>query len=1120
MNLMKAGLVLSSLSILQTAALAEPGWLQVNDNGVLTCSGLTMSVSHHGPGWKSKTQDSVLSAKAGQPVRADGEFTLHGKLVVDSGQECDFKEKVVGLATDTVNYQASVQVPEGVQTNELALRIKLPMDKYAGKKLQVDDTEITLPETFDKAKWLRLSRPLAKKVSVPVDGAKLTFTGEFPLFLQDDRPYGANSYSLRICFTPARGLIKDASLALLINRTPYESSPIAMAKQCNMGFKDELSEDHKGGWTDQGPENDLRAIRPGLLNVGGVKFNIVDPAKNGGLSCLALKGEERGYFAASAEVPASGRFRFLYLLHTLAWATSFNGEVGKLVVKYQDGSSTTINVMAGDDVGDWWKPAVRPNGAVAWTAENKNAHVGLFMSRFAIERKPLAAVELVSNGKVVWMVVAMTGADEDIPLPVERSQYITAGSDWKPIEFERDILKGSVLDSSAQLDSPAGKYGFVVSRDGNLEFAGRPGVPVKFYGANLCRRSAMMSTKEWNERLADRLARIGYNAMRLMIVDDHIVKKTKTSSTELDPVEMDKLDHMFSCLKQRGIYVTIDMYTYRKLVKGEIEEFPDVEKLVPLFPSLVFVSESAMANWERLSKNWLTHLNPYTGLQWKDDPALMGISLINEDSIFDMYKKSPYTLELFQRKFEGWLGAKGLASVESQRKKELFNEFLMEKYRAGFERMKRFLQGLGVKTLITDQNHCSSIPLALLRDEYDYVDVHVYWDHPSDINGFPAAIHNRSAISNSAQTTEVFTQRIFGKPAESTEWNFVHPNESKAEGGAMFPAYSALQNWDAVFRFTYAHDEPSVKGEEVGTGRRYFNVVMDPIYTLSEKIGVAFFLRGDVKQSQLFLPLLLSMRYADAIEKVEAYPQGVKRLGLIGQTGTIVLDRELNPTTQNAATLRAIVEAPAFAGVEKGLAVGKVGKPYFLIDPKNDLVAEMAQAGYIDSSLVDVEKGVYRSSTGQIELSQSAETFKVVTPKSEALVVPTGKTLAGDFMQVENKVSRGVFFASSVDGQKLAESGRLLLLHLTDCQNSLMKFGNQSMTSVAGWGGLPLLIKRGEARITLKGKFDGFKLYAVSTAGERLFELKYDTAAQGIVFNSSVFTEKGPVLAYELVKER
>ncbi len=108
-----------------------------------------------------------------------------------------------------------------------------------------------------------------------------------------------------------------------------------------------------------------------------------------------------------------------------------------------------------------------------------------------------------------------------------------------------------------------------------------------------------------------------------------MVKREGGRSTELDPVRMDQLDYLVFCLKQRGIYIVSDLYVSRHLEVGEIPEFPGQRVWQETFKPLLFVLDSVMENWKRFTANWLNHRNPYTGLTWKEDPALVSVSLVN-----------------------------------------------------------------------------------------------------------------------------------------------------------------------------------------------------------------------------------------------------------------------------------------------------------------------------------------------------------------------------------------------------------------------------------------------------------------------------------------------------------
>ena len=93
---------------------------------------------------------------------------------------------------------------------------------------------------------------------------------------------------------------------------------------------------------------------------------------------------------------------------------------------------------------------------------------------------------------------------------------IEAGPDWIPV-VGGAIEPGSALDFSVLRPSgkPVGRYGRVIARNGHFEFEGRPGVAQRFYGANLCFGANFPKTAEEAHALAQTLASVGYNAIRI-----------------------------------------------------------------------------------------------------------------------------------------------------------------------------------------------------------------------------------------------------------------------------------------------------------------------------------------------------------------------------------------------------------------------------------------------------------------------------------------------------------------------------------------------------------------------------------------------------------------------------
>ena len=131
--------------------------------------------------------------------------------------------------------------------------------------------------------------------------------------------------------------------------------PIDLAPYANRGFADEIENDGKGGWFDQG-RNDFRTMPTGNVTAAGILFRIVDPAKNNGKGCLITAGSARPDFPHAIKgIKVNGKFSRLFFLHTAAWGGA--ADAGRYRINYADGSSVELPLGGNRNIGDWWNPA-------------------------------------------------------------------------------------------------------------------------------------------------------------------------------------------------------------------------------------------------------------------------------------------------------------------------------------------------------------------------------------------------------------------------------------------------------------------------------------------------------------------------------------------------------------------------------------------------------------------------------------------------------------------------------------------------------------------------------------------------------------------------------------------
>ena len=256
---------------------------------------------------------------------------------------------------------------------------------------------------------------------------------------------------LRLSFSRPWGKIRRSDLKVRLNYTPYASHPIYLRQAVNMGFRDKFPGDGKGGWTDQGPQNDLRAMTSGPQTLGGIPFDIIDPATNRGRSCLAMRGTHRPYFLEKARVAFPGvEGKYLYLLNAMAWLPGGKKiRCGAVRIGYGDGTEQTQKLISGVDTADFWNPLELKNGTVVWRNSNGEADIGLYVTKIPLqEGKKTVSLEFLSRGQV-WMIPAATVSDREIDRRASIIRTtIRADKNWKPVVFGYQTLPGSVADLS------------------------------------------------------------------------------------------------------------------------------------------------------------------------------------------------------------------------------------------------------------------------------------------------------------------------------------------------------------------------------------------------------------------------------------------------------------------------------------------------------------------------------------------------------------------------------------------------------------------------------------------------------------------------------------------------
>jgi len=194
----------------------------------------------------------------------------------------------------------------------------------------------------------------------------------------------------------------------------------------NMGWRDEVPGDGKGGWTDQGA-NDMRKVRPGRREFCGIPFDLIDAATNDGKAVLTLKSRNFAAGPASRTAPVGARAVCLYFLHAAAWN---RGHMATYVVHYADGTAAEVPIRANQEIENWWTPKHGKTYRAAFHVSNAECDdVGMLVYAWTNPKpaKVIKALELRSeNGAGVPIIAAVTLSAKKVgltdPKPAAKGQ--------------------------------------------------------------------------------------------------------------------------------------------------------------------------------------------------------------------------------------------------------------------------------------------------------------------------------------------------------------------------------------------------------------------------------------------------------------------------------------------------------------------------------------------------------------------------------------------------------------------------------------------------------------------------------------------------------------------------
>jgi hypothetical protein len=276
------------------------------------------------------------------------------------------------------------------------------------------------------------------------------------LLLIDQRRWTTENESLLSFASRAISSLMTAMDVRIAPRIPPKELPkevdyktVDLRPFANRAFADDVAEDGKGGWTDQGPRADLRTFPTGKQSFKGVPFAIGEAPK----CCIVLAAGSRpnmDQMPKSVVIPVGFSAEGLFFLQGSAYTG--DGIICNYRVEYEDGTFCDIPVKGRETIFDWVGPRPANNekgtsSVVAWTGSNEVFPlIGVYRMLWVNEKPAVPIKSVVFSTPEMKSVPVLLG----LTAAVKKGQFVASPENVARAGKLRDEAKAAF--GKAQLD--------------------------------------------------------------------------------------------------------------------------------------------------------------------------------------------------------------------------------------------------------------------------------------------------------------------------------------------------------------------------------------------------------------------------------------------------------------------------------------------------------------------------------------------------------------------------------------------------------------------------------------------------------------------------------------------
>lgn len=875
----------------------------------------------------------------------------------------------------------------------------------------------------------------------------------------------------------------------------------------NRAWADEVAGDGVGGWSDQGPGNDMSCLTSyGVQTLFGISFNIINPKENDGTSCIMMRGMNDQFVPTDVTIPVNAEARGIYFLHTAPWASDKFTDIGSYTIVFEDGTEDVIKVSDGDNVFNWWGESVSDKAVTVWTGDNSSATVGLDMFPYDLgSKKTIKEIKVHTNGiSTPYLgIAAITLTDSQPYLPAKKPKDIGNPdvSEWYPYYDNQDAETrwGTAIDASYLNEKPSGQHGHVMIDGENLVF--EDGTPFQIW-ATVVGGGSVYPTYANAEANAKMLALQGFNTVRFHGTAAaygsgwDVLNPMDRQAGYISPDNLDKLHYYIAQLKENGLYYGFDLTPAPLYRDNDVKYYEGAGS-----HSIHWYDPDNMDKREDMYKQILTTVNPYTGLSMAEDPSMIWVSYCNECTMFKKNSGPATSNEYYRAELQGfyneWLmkkygsrealeyawndpssELKGLQADEDPaagtvkvgntyaERKSLntprFNdnsEFFVDIEQYSINRMRDSIHEYAPKLLVHGSTTCltgdeHSAPLYSAAKAGQFVSYQCYWYLPNG-NGERMAAGTTTGNTPPVSSMEadngflgmmgyINSRKVYGQPYLITEWDASQPNPWRCEQNLHMMAMTCINNWNPCW-FSWQEVNPDVSYKT--NASQIWNLGGHQINRRPEAIAVMPIMARAVRRGDLQEAekgyYVKRFYENDAIERRGQADTFDVRYGIAGKSAVVFDD----------------------------LAFDK--------DFTDNDVVKIVEAGK--------KSGRYMSYTDEFMVDYNNKISYVNSPRTQAIAgyIGTETTeLDGVIFDIDSQNDHGSVYLQSLTDDAIVDSEKLIFVYAADARNTGQKMSADGRVVENGGKG-PVQVQPMYGRVTLKTT-DDYIVYMLDENGQRI----------------------------------